>query len=263
MDRDVEAMADVCGENCMLIELGSGSSTKTRLLLDALTNPVLYVPVDFAPEYLTPSVRMLNGRYPDLAIEPVCADFTGSFELPEVEQAPRKVVYFPGSTIGNFHWHDSVSLLSNMRRICNAAGGILIGMDLKKDVDLLVAAYNDDQGVTAEFNLNLLTRMERELNAEVQTDQFRHLARYNSRLGRIEMYVRSTAEQTIRVDSSEFEIKEDELINTEYSYKYNLFEVQQLARDADCSLTHAWLDEQNWFGVFFFEFCRGNGGSEQ
>ena len=254
MRRDAESMAAVCGEACMLIELGSGSSTKTRLLLDALRNPAMYVPVEIAPEYVFPSVKRLRRQYPELSIEPVCADFTQPFGLPETDRAKRKVVYFPGSTIGNFHRHESVELLAKMRQICAGPGGMLIGMDLVKGTELLEAAYNDDLGVTAEFNLNLLERMRRELDADIEIDQFEHLARYNERLGRIEIYLRSTADQTIQIAEREFTMAEGELINTEYSYKYNLSGAQQIAAEASCSLTHAWLDKKNWFGVFFFEF---------
>jgi uncharacterized SAM-dependent methyltransferase len=141
-----------------------------------------------------------------------------------------------------------------MRNRCGLPGGILIGMDLHKDERLIEAAYNDKQGVTAEFNLNLLVRMQRELDAQVDVRQFEHVARYNRGQRRMEIFLRSTASQSIRIDGREFSLREGEMIHTEYSCKYTLTDVQSMAADASCSLTHAWLDERNWFGVFFFEF---------
>lgn len=254
MSRDADSMAEVCGEGCTLIELGSGSSTKTRLLLDALRRPAMYVPVDIAPEYLEPSVRSLSTDYPALEIEPVCADFTEPFDLPERTAGGRQVIYFPGSTIGNFHREDAISLLRSMKQTCTRTGGILIGMDLKKDPELLEAAYDDEQGVTSAFSLNILNRMRRELDAWIDVDQFEHVSRYNPDEGRIEIYLCSTEGQMIQLGDHTFELAPGELINTEYSYKYSLDEVVELAVNAGCVMTHAWLDRRNWFGVFFFDF---------
>lgn len=254
MQRDAKAMASVCGPGCRLVELGSGSSTKTQLLLDEMDSPALYVPVDIAPDYLGPSVRLLRGRYPDLPIEAVCANFTQPFEVPDVDGDGRTVIYFPGSTIGNLHRADASALIARMREMSGPWGGMLVGMDLKKDVAVLEAAYNDRAGVTENFTHNLLTRLKRELSAEIQSHQFEHLARYNAELGRIEIYLCSTAEQTIRIGDHCFALEEGELINTEYSYKYSLADAQQMAHEAGCALTHAWFDKQNWFGIFFFDF---------
>ncbi len=251
LDRDADSIAKVCGPNCRIVELGSGASIKTEMLLDSLESPSMYVPVDIAPEYLGPAVEKLSERYEQLAIEPVCANFTEPFRLPEMNSECRTIVYFPGSTIGNFTRPEAVDLLSNMRELAGPAGGILIGMDLKKDVGILVAAYNDAAGVTDAFTNNLLTRMQRELNAELDEGQFEHLARYNVDLGRIEIFLCSVKDQTIRIGDHSFEVASGELINTEYSYKYDLGDVQKMAEDAGVALTHAWLDELNWFGVFF------------
>lgn len=249
--RDAKAMAAVCGSHCRLIELGSGSSLKTELLLDHLEEPAVYMPVDFSNDYLEPSVERLQSQYSDLTVEPVCADFTEPFEVDTEHDFRRTVVYFPGSTIGNFHREQAVELLARMRRICGEDGGVLIGIDLKKDVGVLEDAYNDEQGVTAEFTSNLLRRFEIELDAQVVAHQFEHLARYNVDRGRIEIFLRSLRDQEIRIDDQVIEVEAGELINTEYSYKYSLDDVQELAGAADMAMTHAWLDQRNWFGVFF------------
>lgn len=251
MRRDVRAMAELCGPRCRLVELGSGASIKTQLLLDELVDPAAYIPVDIAPEYLVPSVRELSSRYPDLRIEPVCANFAEPFEISQDTKCERTVIYFPGSTIGNFTRPAAVELLARMREMAGRGGGILLGVDMKKDIEVVEAAYNDQTGVTAQFTTNLLRRLQRDLEAEVAVEGFEHLARYNSIEGRIEIYLRSSADQTIDVGGHTFAIESGELINTEYSYKYSLNDVQSTAHAAGLSLTHAWLDEQNWFGVLF------------
>ena len=255
MRENAHQMADLCGPRCRLVELGSGASIKTEMLLDQLQDPLVYVPVDIAPEYLRPAVEKLKRRYPDLEIEPVCADFSEPFELLNGDDVGATVVYFPGSTIGNFTPESAVELLANMNRLVRPNGGVLIGMDLKKDVPLLESAYNDEEGITADFTHNLLTRMMRELDADLVPDQFEHLARYNRSLGRIEIYLRSLVRQHIQVGETQFELDADELINTEYSYKYDLAQVQDMAVRAQMAMTHAWLDPLNWFGIFFFG-CR-------
>jgi len=212
----------------------------------------MYVPVDIAPEYLEPSIQKINKLYPDLPAKPVCANFTEPFEIPEAVDAEKTVVYFPGSTIGNFTRPDAVKLLKNMGDLVGDDGGILVGMDLKKDADQLEAAYNDAAGVSAQFTNNLLVRIQRELDADVDLDQFEHFAWYNVEMGRIEIYLRSNAEQSIRIGEHVFAIADGELINTEYSYKYSLDDAQQMATDAGLTVTHVWLDEANLFGVFYF-----------
>ena len=254
MRANAAAMASVLGPQCRLVELGSGASIKTQWLLDCLEDPAAYVPVDVSADYLIPSCERLSQKYSDLVISPVCANFTESFQLPDTPEAQRTVVYFPGSTIGNFTPQAAVELLSNMRSLVGPGGGMLIGMDLKKDVAVLEAAYNDAAGVTAMFTANLLVRMQRDLDAKLQRKQFEHLARYNPQEGRIEIYLCSLADQEIEIDGERFEFAQDELINTEYSYKYDLLDAQRFASEAGMAMTHAWLDERNWFGVFYFTY---------
>lgn len=251
MQRDARSMAEVIGPRCRLVELGSGASIKTQILLDHIQDPAAYVPVDIAPEYLVPSCERLRQEYPQLPIEPICANFAEPFSLPNSDDERRTVVYFPGSTIGNFTRKRAIKLIARMKQMTGPTGGILVGIDLKKDVGLLAAAYNDAQGVTAKFTANLLRRLTRELDAKLDQEQFQHLARYNIKKGRIEIYLCSMSEQTIVIGEHTFPIANGELINTEYSYKYDLGDVQELADKAGVALTHAWLDELNWFGVFF------------
>ena len=188
LGRDGREMAERLGPHSLLVEFGSGSSVKTRALLDRLETPAAYIPVDISREQLLASARALIRDYPDLEVRPVCADFTLPFEIPAVSRpACKRVVFFPGSTIGNFPPDKARQLLTRAARLCGTNGGMLLGADLKKDPQLLHAAYNDSQGVTAAFNLNLLVRINRELGADFRVEQFWHHALYNPIEGRIEI----------------------------------------------------------------------------
>ncbi|MGB9428960.1 MAG: L-histidine N(alpha)-methyltransferase, partial [Gammaproteobacteria bacterium] len=218
METHATDMAAALGSRILLVEPGSGSSIKTRLLLDRLREPRAYVPVDISREHLVNAADRLNRRYPALEVLPVCADFSQPFALP----APRRpaastVIYFPGSTIGNFEPDDAVQLLQRLQRLAGRDGGLLIGVDLRKDRGLLERAYNDAAGVTAAFNLNLLRRLNRELQSDFDLKHFRHLALYNETEGRIEIYLVSLGNQTVCVADETFHFREDEHIVTEYS----------------------------------------------
>jgi L-histidine Nalpha-methyltransferase len=247
-DRAAE-MADIFGPHCVLIEYGSGSSRKTRLLLDRLREPAAYVPVDISAEHLLLSARALARRYPGLTIRPVAADFTRSFSLPPLPAADRRVVFFSGSTVGNFQPPEAVGLLVHIARLVGPGGGLLIGVDLKKDRKTLERAYNDAAGVTAAFNLNLLVRIRRELGADVEPEQFQHRAVYNEAAGRIEMYLVSTAAQTVRVGDHVFRFAEGETIRTEYSYKYTVEEFRALAARAGFGVDRVWTDSGGLYSV--------------
>ncbi len=200
MDQFAPEMGAQIGAGVMLVEYGSGSSVKTRYLLDGLPNPVAYVPVDISGDHLQETARELARDYPRIEILPVCADFTQDFALPRsLRPASHAAVYFPGSTIGNFIPDEAVGLLRRITQKCGTGGGLLIGIDLKKDVATIEAAYNDRLGVTAEFNLNLLQRINRELGADFDVDQFFHQARYNAELGRVEMYLISRQAQSVTI----------------------------------------------------------------
>lgn len=254
MDQAVEQMAVQIGAGVMLIEFGSGSSRKTRMLLDHLQDPVAYVSVDISREHLARTARQLTAAYPRIEVLPVCADFNEPFQLPSAAREPaRNVVYFPGSTIGNFPPDDAIVFLRRIAELCGAGGGLLIGIDLKKDAAVLESAYNDADGVTAQFNLNLLQRINRELGANFDLAQFQHRAIYNEEQGRVEMYLVSQCQQTVTVGKQRFELANGELICTEYSYKYGIQQFDQMAAEVRLSQRQYWTDSQARFAVLYFE----------
>jgi dimethylhistidine N-methyltransferase len=244
------AMAARCGPRCLLVELGAGSLTKVRLLLDRLDRPAGYVPVDVSGDHLRAAAAALADDYPELDVAPVAADFTRPFALPGVPAA-RRVVFFPGSTIGNFDPPEADALLRRVARLVGAGGGLLLGIDLRKDVVVLERAYNDAAGVTAAFNRNLLTRINRELGADFDPHGFRHLAFYDRGRSRIEMHLVSETPQRVRVGEAVFGFRAGESIHTENSYKYDVDEFA--ARAAACSLRldETWTDARHYFAVLY------------
>jgi dimethylhistidine N-methyltransferase len=247
--RHARDMAAALGERCVLVEYGSGSSTKTRLLLDEIREPAAYVPLDISRDHLMEAARRLAGAYPVLRILPVCADYSRPFTLPRVDGARRTVVYFPGSTVGNLEPQEARAFLRATADRCGPGGGLLIGVDLKKDPAVLHAAYNDAAGVTAAFNLNVLRRINRELDGTFTPDRFAHYAFYDPRLGRIEMHLVSREGQSASVAGERFGFREGETIFTESSYKYTLAEFQALAADGGWQVVRRWTDERQWFSV--------------
>jgi dimethylhistidine N-methyltransferase len=253
MERFAAEMGAQIGPGAMLVEYGSGSSVKTRYLLDDLPDAVAYVPVDISGEHLQRTARELARDYPRIEVLPVCADFTGHFALPASKRpATHSAVYFPGSTIGNFLPDHAADLLRQITRLCGKNGGLLIGIDLKKDPATIEAAYNDPAGVTAEFNLNLLARVNRELGANFDLDSFYHRARYNSQLGRVEIHLVSQAAQTVTIGDERIEFFADETICTEYSHKYTVDEFAAIAATAGLSLHMQWTDKNRYFAVLHF-----------
>lgn len=252
MDDHAAAMAARIGSSAVLIELGSGASVKTRILLDHLRSPAAYVPVDISRDHLQQTAAALKDDYPELHVAPVCADFTSRVELPDVlaVSSPR-VVYFPGSTIGNFPPREAIALLRNIRQLSSVDGGLLIGFDRQKEVAVLEAAYNDVHGVTAQFNLNILRRINRELDADFDEDAFEHRAFYNRELGRMEIYLVSRREQQVRVGDEEFKFAAGEAICTEYSYKFSLDGFQRLAEEAGFRVDQCWSDQNEMFSVVY------------
>lgn len=246
-------MASLIGPNCLLIEYGSGSSTKIRKLLDTLQTPTGYVAIDIAKDQLLRSVASLRTAYPALEVLPVCADYTSDFELPSpAKPVSRKIAYFPGSTIGNFDREPAKNFLQQIAKTCKG-GGLLIGVDLKKDFNILHRAYNDRQGVTARFNLHLLERMNQELDADFQLDQFSHYAFYNPGQSRIEMHLVSLANQVVHIGNSAISLKLGESIWTESSYKYTLAEFAQLASMTGFAVERVWTDPQQLFSVQYLK----------
>jgi len=250
-----EKAVEICalfGPECRLVELGSGSSAKTRILLDHLQAPAAYVPVDIALEQLLESSARLARSYPELCITPVCADFTTAFTLPEMAGPVRRTVaFFPGSTIGNLEPTEAENFFRKISLLCGAEGGLLIGVDLKKDRLTLERAYNDARGVTARFNLNLLSRINRSFGAGIRQDRFQHHAFYNEEFGRIEMHLVSLVEQTIQLNGTTFSLQEGEHIVTEHSYKYSLDEFAKLAERSGWAVKGLWTDASNLFSVHY------------
>jgi dimethylhistidine N-methyltransferase len=254
MQRHAAEMAEALGSNCLLLEYGSGSSVKTRLLLAHLRDPVAYIPIDISGAYLRKAAWKLAADYPGLNILPLCADFSRSLTLPKTARLPaRRVVYFPGSTIGNFTPGEATALLQQTARLCGSGGGLLLGADLKKDPLFITAAYNDAEGVTAAFNLNLLTRINRELAADFQVDRFWHHAFYNPREGRIEMHLVSQCDQSIHIGEAAFFLAEGESIRTECSYKYSLTDLRELAHAGGFEIGQVWTDRHRLFSVLYLK----------
>jgi L-histidine Nalpha-methyltransferase len=257
MRRHAADMAGLLGRNCLLIEYGSGSSVKTRLLLDRLVEPAAYVPVDLSGDYLEQTARSLAADYPQIPVLPLCADFSGPLELPGGKRPGRRVVYFPGSTVGNFTPAEAVALLGQTAQRCGPGGALLLGADLKKDPRVITAAYNDADGVTAAFNLNLLARINRELGADFQLEQFWHHAFYHPVAGRIEMHLVSRRDQEIHVGGEAFFLAEGESIRTEYSYKYSLNDLRELAAAAGFEVRQVWTDDLRYFSVLYLAVRAG------
>ncbi|MBW3624253.1 MAG: L-histidine N(alpha)-methyltransferase [Armatimonadetes bacterium] len=250
MRAHVGEMAERIGSGSILIEYGSGSSMKTRYLLDHLHELRAYVPIDISREHLYRSVERLEAAYPGLPIRPVCADYTSDLLLPIPKDHPsRRVVYFPGSTLGNFEPGEALRFLQRVARVCGEGGGLLIGVDLEKDESVLEPAYNDREGVTAAFNLNLLHRMNRELGADFDVEGFRHRAIYNRPEGRIEMHLQSLQKQSVRIGNVTIQFAEGERLCTEYSYKYTPVRFAQLADEAGFAVEQVWTDPRRWFSV--------------
>jgi len=246
MKNNIDEIAKNFEDNLMMIEYGSGSSEKTRILLDHLTNLKAYLPIDISEEHLINTARILSKDYPNLDVLPVCADYTENIELPEYgERIDQKIVYFPGSTIGNFHPEEAVDFLTKISRL----GNLLIGVDLKKDPKILNNAYNDSSGITAEFNLNQLVRINREFDANFNVEHFQHYAFYNEDKGRIEMHIVSQKDQIVEIGSEIVSFEEGQSIWTESSYKYSLDNFRDLAKKAGFEVVKVWKDEKDLFSV--------------
>jgi L-histidine Nalpha-methyltransferase len=250
LDREADTIARLIGPECALIEYGSGSSVKTRLLLDRLERPAAYVPVDISSEPLYLAARRLAARYPHLVLRPVAADFTRPFTLPELP-GRRRVVYFSGSTIGNFWPSEALALLTDIAHLVGTDGGLLIGVDLKKDADILHAAYNDSQGVTAAFNHNLLVRLNRETGADFDLASFGHYAFYEPTHGRIEMHLISRRVQTVHLGGQTIPFRRGESILTEYSWKYDPDDFAALASRAGLRVEATWTDPDDLYSVWY------------
>lgn len=250
MQDCVGEIADLAGEQASLIEFGSGSSLKTHVLLQNMHSLAAYVPVDISEDHLLASAAALKEDYPHIEIIPVVADFTKPFDLPTPAVTPVKnIVYFPGSTIGNFPHGEARQLLEVMFGEAGAHGALLIGVDLQKDKAILERAYNDSAGVTAAFNRNMLTHLNREFGADFDVDAFRHDAIYNADMGRIELRLIAGSAQTVNIGDATINVDAGEGILTEYSHKYTLDGFAELAASAGFAVERVWMDDAELFSV--------------
>ncbi len=235
-----------------LVEFGSGSSEKIRIMLDVVGHFDTYVPIDISRDYLKKEAENLASDHPDLNIIAICADYTKSFEVPDgLTGGAGCTGFFPGSTIGNMTPVEAVKFLKIAGRLLGPGAGFIIGVDLKKDPAILYAAYNDAAGVTADFNLNILRRINVELGGDFDLGSFRHRAFYNVAAGRIEMHLESLADQKASVSGKQFSFLKGETIHTENSYKYNVGEFQALAKKAGLEPARAWWDDDWLFSIHF------------
>lgn len=254
MAEHAEEMAALLGSDLRLVEFGSGSSVKTRVLLNNLIDPLTYVPVDISEDHLLATAGALAAEYPLLDVAPLMADFTAPLKLSAAEVGTsRTCVYFPGSTIGNFQPAEALEILRSIADCCGQHGGLLIGFDLQKSSEVIEAAYNDTNGVTAEFNKNVLRRINRELDGDFDVDQFDHLAFYNESAGRIEMHLVSCRVQSVRVADLDFHFQWGETILTEYSHKYTLDRFSEMAAQAGWTSRRVWTDDREYFAVMYLE----------
>lgn len=252
MGQHARSMAAHIGPKALLIEYGSGSSTKTPILIDAL-NPAAYIPIDISRDYLSQVAMNLARARPGLPVRAVCADYTKPFTIPDCSDTryKQKLIYFPGSTIGNFDTAETLTFLRHAATVVGVGGGMLVGVDLKKDPGVLHAAYNDAAGVTAAFNLNLLARINRELNGNIDLTNFRHHAFYDEKLGRIEMHLLCLKNHTALIDDRHFHFVAGETIHTEISCKYGIEEFHSIARAAGYAAEAVWTDDERLFSVHY------------
>ncbi len=247
---NIDDIADTLGRQCLLIEPGSGDSYKVRLLLDAL-RPVAYLPIDISRRYLQDEAQRLASEFDWLDVHAICADFTRNVSLPYEVTSNHRVIFFPGSTIGNFLPSQVGTVLSTFRKLLDGQGGLLIGVDLHKDAAVLNAAYNDRAGFTRAFNLNLLHRINRELGADFDPGQFTHLAFYNPSARRVEMHLESRRRQAVNIGGHVFHFGAGQRILTEYSHKYTIGDFQALAARAGFAPVKTWTDSEALFSLHY------------
>ena len=244
-------IATLAGPGCALVEFGSGSSVKSRILLDAMNDLSVYAPIDISREHLDATAEKLRRDYPRLRVEPVCGDYMAIDRLPRSVPVANRLGFFPGSTIGNLTPDEAKAFLRRARSLVGDGGAMVIGVDLRKDPALLHAAYNDSAGITAQFTLNLLRRMNRELDATLDLSSFAHEAFYNEADGRIEIYFRSLRSQTAMVAGWRFMFAQGERVHTEYSYKYDEATFAALVDGTGFDIGRTWTDDESLFAVHY------------
>ncbi len=248
-DDYLDALAAAVPPGSCVVEYGSGSSLKIRKVLEAI-EPAAYVPVDISGAHMVDMARALASDFPGLAIYPTCADFTSAFELPPPVAGMPKVGFFPGSSIGNFEPDEARAFLGRVAGTLGRGGELIIGVDLKKDVAVLEAAYDDAAGVTAAFNLNLISHLAGTLNVELDADRFAHRAAYNHEIGAIQMFLDVRESHDVKIGEEVIQFRAGESIHTENSFKYEPGEFLALAADAGFEEAGRWTDARDWFAVF-------------
>jgi len=249
LERYANDMASSIAPGATIVEFGSGSSKKTPLLLNALEFPKTYVPVDISKEFLLASAKNLATELPHINIMPVVGDFTQSFDMPEKAKSSCHVGFFPGSTIGNFTPDEAINFLKNARQSLGEGSLFILGVDLIKGEDILVPAYDDDQGVTAQFNLNVLSHLNEAYGGTFDLSKFQHIALFNKEHNRIEMHLKALEDLKFEVAGSSFQLQKGETIHTENSYKYSIEGVKQLAHESGWHLLVSWTDERDLFSL--------------
>jgi len=249
LERHAPDIAELAGAGVAIVEFGSGSSRKTEILIAALPALAAYVAIDISAAALSEAATRLRARFPDLEVVTVTGDFNDAMDLPASLAATRKLGFFPGSTIGNLGNEEAISFLSNARERLGPDGALLLGVDLKKPESILVPAYDDSEGVTAAFNLNLLTRINRELGGSFDLTKFAHEAIYNAEAGRVEIYITSREDQEVTVLGQSFAFARGERIHTENSHKYAIEDITAMAEAAGWTHARAWVDDDNLFSL--------------
>jgi dimethylhistidine N-methyltransferase len=252
INNNITEITGLFDDKTLLVELGSGSSLKTKILLDNITSLAGYVPIDISQEHLLSSVEELKGLYPKLNIHPIISDFTKTFSIPSLEFSyDRIIIFYPGSTVGNFLPNEAKEFLFNIAKVCGSGTGLLIGLDLIKDIRVIERAYNDKDGITAKFNLNILERLNKDIQTNFNPRLFDHLAFFNTTESRIEMHLVSKISQLIKLNDLTIPLREGESIVTEYSYKYSIKEFKELINDR-YFLDHFWQDDKEYFSLLYF-----------
>ena len=238
-----------------VVEYGCGSSIKIKALLSALPQPSHYIAIDISKTHLISTAKEIASNYNNISVAAICADFMEPINWPERAsfESLKRLAFFPGSTIGNLNPSEACQFLKHVRHLVGDEGSFLIGVDMKKDAEIFNRAYNDKEGHTADFNLNLLHRMKKELDADINISEFSHKAFYNEKLGRVEMHLISDTKQGIKINNLEFSFEKDESIHTECSYKYSVMEFSELAKKSGFSVLKNWSDKRNYFGIYLLK----------
>ncbi len=251
IEDNIDEITELIDENTLFIEFGSGSSTKTSIILENIKSVAGYIPIDISEEHLHNSVDKLRSDFPDLNIHPIAADFTKPIDFPDIiDKVNRRILFFPGSSIGNFTYEESVKFMQIASVNCGKEGGFLIGIDMFKDKEIIEPAYNDSKGITAEFNLNILTRINNEFDADFELDNYYHHAVFNEEKLRIEMYLVSNTDHSVKLNGLTLNFKENEKILTEYSHKYTFSKFQSIVEDY-FEIDKIWTDDKKFFSLFY------------